>query len=106
MGMTIEEIIEFFNGLECHTPQAKDAKDIAVETMRKYQQLQASYENRLKADMVAMLEELKSEIEEEAWYQGCQSNECAENEAYTIRNLIQEKIDSLKIEPQESKDKE
>ena len=65
--------------------------------------LKAEYKNRLKADMVAMLTDILFEIEEEAWNQGCQSNECAENEAYTIRNLILEKIDSLKSE---SEDKE
>jgi hypothetical protein len=40
MGMTIDKTIDFFNGLECHTPQAKDAKDVAVNTMNKYQQIE------------------------------------------------------------------
>ena len=40
MGMTIDKTIEFFNGLECHTPQAKDARDVAIDTMRKYQTMQ------------------------------------------------------------------
>lgn len=40
MGMTIDKTIEFFNGLECHTPQAKDARDVAIDTMRKYQKIQ------------------------------------------------------------------
>lgn len=39
MGMTIDKTIEFFNGLECHTPQAKDARDVAIDTMRKYQKI-------------------------------------------------------------------
>jgi hypothetical protein len=39
MGMSIDKTIEFFNGLECHTPQAKDAKDVAIDTMRKYQKI-------------------------------------------------------------------
>lgn len=39
MGMSIDKTIEFFNGLECHTPQAKDARDIAIDTMRKYQKI-------------------------------------------------------------------
>lgn len=39
MGMTIDKTIEFFNGLECHTPQAKDARDVAIYTMRKYQKI-------------------------------------------------------------------
>ena len=40
MEMTIDKAIEFFNGLECHTPQAKDARDVAVDIMRKYQTMQ------------------------------------------------------------------
>lgn len=40
MGMTIDKTIEFFNGLECHTPQAKDAIDVAIDTMQKYQKIQ------------------------------------------------------------------
>ena len=40
MGMSIDKTIEYFNGLECHTPQAKDARDVATNTMRKYQQLE------------------------------------------------------------------
>ena len=40
MGMTIDKTIEFFNGLECHTPQAKDARDVVIDTMRKHQKIQ------------------------------------------------------------------
>ena len=36
-NMTIDKTIEFFNELECHTPQAKDARDVVIDTMRKYQ---------------------------------------------------------------------
>ena len=36
--------------------------EIAIDTMRKYQKLQADYENRLKADMVAMLTDMKDEL--------------------------------------------
>ena len=39
MGMTIDKTIEFYNGLECYTPQAKDARDVAIDTMRKYQKI-------------------------------------------------------------------
>ena len=39
MGMTIDKTIDFFNGLEGNTPQAKDARDVAVNTMRKYQKI-------------------------------------------------------------------
>jgi len=45
MGMTIDKTIEFFNGLECHTPQAKDARDTAISTMRKYQKIQEIVKN-------------------------------------------------------------
>lgn len=38
--MTIDKTIEFFNGLECYTPQAKDARDVAIDTMRKYQEIE------------------------------------------------------------------
>lgn len=41
MGMSIDKTIEFFNGLECCTPQAKDARDVAIETMQKYQNIKA-----------------------------------------------------------------
>ena len=48
MGMTIDKAIEFFDGLEGHTPQAKDARDVAIETMRKYQKIEEIYERFLK----------------------------------------------------------
>lgn len=40
MRKTIEKAIEWYEGLECYTPQAKDARDIAIETMRKYQKIE------------------------------------------------------------------
>jgi len=40
MGMSIDKTIDFFNGLECHTPQAKDAREVAISTMRKYQKIE------------------------------------------------------------------
>lgn len=47
MGMTIDKTVEFFNGLECHTPQAKDARDVAINTMRKYQKIEQIYSDYL-----------------------------------------------------------
>ena len=44
MGITIDKTIEFYNGLECYTPQAKDARDVAIKTMRKYQKIQEIYQ--------------------------------------------------------------
>lgn len=98
MGMTIDKTIEFFNGLECHTPQAKDARDVAVNTMCKYQQLQSDYETRLKADMVEMLEELKEQLRKmhEDYFETEHFDE-----AYGLSDsiaIIQQKIDKLKGE--------
>ena len=45
MGMSIDKTIEFFDELECYTPQAKDARDVAVDTMRKYQKIEEIYKN-------------------------------------------------------------
>ena len=96
MGMSIDKTIEFYNGLECYTPQAKDARDVAIDTMRKYQQLQADYENRLKADMVAMLTEIQLEIEEHTMTSGV-TNQSTWNECIACcSRVIQQKIDALK----------
>ena len=75
----------------------------AATELCKYQRFKADYENRLKADMVAMLTEIQLEIEEEAWKQGCASSNDREDEAYKIYYFIQQKIDTLKAE---SEDKE
>ncbi len=45
MKMTIDKTIEFFKGLECHTPQAKDARDVVIETMRKYKKIEEIVSN-------------------------------------------------------------
>lgn len=82
--------------------EQKMALLFAVDAMRQYQQLQADYENRLKADMVAMLTEIQLEIEE---FMGTISPNYDEA-AQDISKVIQQKINSLKaeIEPQESED--
>jgi hypothetical protein len=65
MGMSIDKAIEHGKEqLEIFGGEHKEFIECAVETMRKYQQLQADYENRLKADMVAMLTELSMTIGE------------------------------------------
>jgi hypothetical protein len=100
MEMTIDKTIEFFNGLECCTPQAKDARDVAINTMHKYQQLQADYETRLKADIVAALKELQLEIEEietggDAW-ELATKDDC--------NAVIQKKIDALEYDLERGND--
>lgn len=93
MGMTIDTAITVLGMVEAHGI-CIEAKDIAVETMHKYQQLQADYENRLRADMVAMLTDIQLEIEE-------LKNEpaCCHHFVRGIRRsseVIQQKIDALK----------
>lgn len=72
-------------------------KEISA-TMRKYQKMQAEYEIRLKADMVAMLTDLQFEIEE---LDPC-GNEWNDS-LDACNDIIQQKINELKSE---SEDKE
>ena len=72
---------------------------VAVDSMRKYQMMQADYEARLKADMVAMLTEILLEAEENTvrWYVGRvdgKSDDVVLME--TLQEIIQERIDKLK----------
>ena len=65
MGMTLEEAIKYYeNKNVVLTEEEALANTIALNTIRKYQQLQADYEARLRADLVAMLTEIQLEIEE------------------------------------------
>ena len=80
------------------------ALEIALDTMRKYQKLKADYENRLKADMVAMLTDIQLEIEEKKFLESsCSFMDKTEEKNYAvytddISNIIQQKIDALKGE--------
>lgn len=38
--MSIEQTIEFFNGLKCCTPYAEDARNVAIGIMHKHQEIQ------------------------------------------------------------------
>ena len=80
-------ICTWYNGI---AEDMETSFKLAIETMHKYQQLQADYENRLKADMVAMLEELQTEIEEKG------IELCDDGWYLTYGDIIQEKIDKLK----------
>lgn len=64
MGMTIDNLVLLAKGLECmgDTEHAEDIRQ-AIDTIRKYQMMQADYNARLKADKVAMLKETREEIE-------------------------------------------
>lgn len=63
-GMTIDKTIEFFNGLECHTPQAKDARDVAIDTMRKYQKIEQIVNNAKDSDGAIRFNWLYEQIKE------------------------------------------
>ena len=107
MESTIDEYIKRMGDIRSNydrwsglglTPNEVKAFDTAIDTMRKYQQLQTDYENRSKADMVAMLEELKKEIIELPFPQ--REPEYMQGYSYCQMNIldyvIQEKINSLK----------
>lgn len=113
MGMSIDEHIGVIEDLKstmsvCMPEPEKTeictSLGEAIETMRKYQMLQADYENRLKADMVAMLTELCLEIEEKKFLESsCYFMDKTEEKNYAvytddISNIIQQKIDALKGE--------
>lgn len=59
MGMTIDKAIEFFDGLEGHTPQAKDARNVAIDTMHKYQKIERYMEKLEKNGQYGTLRKLK-----------------------------------------------
>lgn len=67
MGMSIEDI-EQWARQNNYTIIADEWWEAAQDTINKYHQLQADYETRLKADMVAMLENLKADIEAKTNY--------------------------------------
>ena len=90
MGMTIDEARTALGKERKYAlHENKQAFDIAIDTMKKYQMMQADYEQRLKADMVAMLTELLLEIEEglcgSIWFG-----------LTDIKNIIQQKINALR----------
>jgi hypothetical protein len=98
MGMTIDEAIKEIESITVVTDEKQAlAFALAVHTMKKYQMMQADYENRLKADMVAMLEELQLEIEEKFNDRPFSYNHHQRTEFYRdIDEIIQQKINSLK----------
>ena len=103
MEMSIDEAIRYYeNKNVVLTEEEALANTVAIEIMRKYKMMQADYETRLKADMVAMLTEIQLEIEE---FMGAISPNYDEA-AQDISQVIQQKINSLKVEsePKESED--
>ena len=103
----LKDILEY--GILCNVPA--DAVDIKEEKLNDWIQEvvdkaptveaipKSDYEARLKADMVAMLTELKLEIEEKA------IELCDDGWWLTYNNLIQEKINALKEQEDDIQDK-
>lgn len=87
---------------------AKEYRQI-LRYLAEYRLMQADYETRLKADMVAMLTDIQLEIEENSYPENVYGDEYGIDEVIStdeIYQFIQQKIDALKAEsePQESKD--
>lgn len=94
MGMTIEDIEQWARQNNC-TIVSGNWLNAAQDTINKYQQLQADYEARLKADMVAILDKIRAKILEE--------KECAyaDFERYKVEYLGQDWEDALDSLPQD-----
>lgn len=113
MGMTIDKAISHLNTYsstmgsgQTTQEQHEESKRVAVDTMRKYQQLQADYENRLKADLKAILVEIQLEIKE-LWdnrYDVWLDNQYYIGKSDTLEEVdevIQQKIKTLRGEEHE-----
>lgn len=77
-----------------------EALNTIIEIMFKYQQLQDDYESRLKADMVAILTEIQTEIKEVPKYRMTHNGICVYREAEEyisdVNKVIQQKIEENK----------
>ena len=100
MGMTIDKAIpkiQFVRNALNDDMEIAKAYDMAIETMRKYQMMQAEYEARLKADMVAMLTDIQLEIEElDVSDVVPEYQDGADETREYIADLLQQKIDILR----------
>lgn len=83
MGM-----LEIFGG------EHKEFIETSIETMRKYQMFQAKYAERLRADMVAMLEDLRLDFQEAELAGVLDNKELIF--ADEVDDLVQQKINNLK----------
>ena len=101
MGMTIDKSIALLEDyLEWQKQHGMDGTGIdeatrnLIDAARKYQIMQADYETRLRADMVAMLTEIQLEIEELKSYESADGQDLAM--LADIGILFQQKINALK----------
>jgi FtsZ-binding cell division protein ZapB len=106
MGMTIDDIIQGLNEtiIICNSVYDFDHNkyiDEAKDKIYKYQRLQADYEQRLNADLMAILTEIQLEVEELKK----EPSHCHHYER-GIRyssEIIQQKINDLKAESEDKK---
>jgi hypothetical protein len=100
--MTREQAIEHGKEqLEIFGGEHKEFIECAIDTMRKYQMIQADYNARLKADMVAMFTDIQLEFKEGLGCKGCCNNcvnACEDIPAGWFLDFIDAKINSLKGE--------
>ena len=108
MGMTIDDMYDWLYRLkselvvymprEWHEPMRNSIQS-AIVFSRKYQMMQADYENRLKADLKAILVELQLEIEELDLKDSVSDyQKRAEETREYIANMIEQKINELEGE--------
>lgn len=87
MGMTIEE-------------EVKNIKEQLADVSAKYRMMQSDYNARLKADLVAMLTDLKNKLIDKSWnidmYDDDLDFECCY--LTDIDEIIQQRINALKAE--------
>lgn len=74
-----------------------EALQIAKDTLRKYQMMQADYETRLKADLVAVLEEIDLQFDEICFCRKSEWKTVPEIKA-EYKAVIRQKIDALREE--------
>lgn len=103
MGMSIDEAMKEIESITVVTDEKQAlAFALAVHTMKKYQTLQADYEARLKADLVAMLEDLNLQIEELEEIPPYDIMDDWEHQIcvriWEVKQIIKEKINTLKGE--------
>ena len=92
MGMSIEKAHGILSNGLVNAPSEHEwcmAFKMAIDTMRKYQMMQADYKNRLKAD----LEQLDSEIQEQIAFMGDGEET---NGMKRADKLVKDKINALK----------
>ena len=110
MEMSIDEVIERYESNAEYERTHGNLQGCLefrqlVEWLRKYQLMQADYENRLKADLVAMLTEIQLNIEENSYPENVYGDEYGIDKIIAtdaIYQIIQQKINALKAESEET----